>query len=161
PRTSESTSTAPSRPSRRSARSSASSGKRASPARGCAPLDRATAGQYSPFMASLARSLSKVAAAGLLALGAPSPPSAAPAEIRIGVVDANYAVSQTEDGIRATNTLRRMFEKKQKDVDAKKADLEKMRDDIERQTRVLSREAITRRMEDWQKRMVELQTVFA
>jgi outer membrane protein len=115
-------------------------------------------------MASTARSYLKVAACALLALAAATAPSTAAsdgrAEIRVGVVDATYAVQQTEDGIRASNTLRKLFEKRQKDVDAKKAELEKMYDDIERQQRILSREAFARRMEDFQKRTADFQSQF-
>src|SRR6188768_1010253 len=100
-------------------------------------------------MASFARSLSKALAVGLLALGTTAA-SDARAETRIGVVNVQYAVTQTEDGIRATNTFKKLFDKRQQDLDARQADLAKMREDIERQTRILSRESLTRRMEDWQ-----------
>src|SRR5262245_16537657 len=112
-------------------------------------------------MKSVFRSLSKTVAVGLLALGAASATSDARAEMRIGVVTVQYAVAQTEDGIRAANRLKKLFDKKQQDLDARQADLLKTREDIEKQTRILSREALTRRMEDWQKRLVELQTLFA
>jgi outer membrane protein len=111
-------------------------------------------------MASALRPLAKVGAVLFLALGAASATSDARADMRIGVVNVQYAVTQTEDGIRATNTFKRLFDKRQQDLDARQADLAKMRDDIERQTRILSRESLTRRMEDWQKRMVDLQTLF-
>jgi outer membrane protein len=112
-----------------------------------------------PALRSL-RHFSSVIAVGLLSLGAVTTASDARAETRIGVVNVQYAVTQTEDGIRATNTFKKVFDKRQQDLDARQADLAKMREDIEKQTRILSREALTRRMEDWQKRMVDLQTLF-
>ncbi len=111
-------------------------------------------------MALVSRPLWQALAASLLALGAASFASDARAEIRIGVVNVQYAVTQTEDGIRATNTFKKIFDKRQQDLDARQADLAKMREDIERQTRILSRDSLTRRMEDWQKRMVDLQTTY-
>jgi outer membrane protein len=67
---------------------------------------------------------------------------------------------QTEDGIRAQATLKKLFDKRQQELDAKQQELNHAREDIEKQSKVLSREALQKRMEDWQRRMVELQTVF-
>lgn len=111
-------------------------------------------------MVPVSRLFPQALAIGLLAVGAASTVSDARAETRIGVVNVQYAVTQTEDGIRATNTFKKLFDKRQQDLDARQADLAKMREDIERQTRILSRESLTRRMEDWQKRMVDLQTTY-
>lgn len=86
--------------------------------------------------------------------------SNASADTRIAVVDVQTAVMQTEDGIRAQATLKKLFDKSQRDLDAKQEELQHAREDIERQARVLSREALARRTEDWQRRMVELQTLF-
>lgn len=100
-----------------------------------------------------------VALAGLAA-AIVSSPGAAAAEERIAVVDVQGAVMQTEDGIRAQATLKKLFDRRQQQLDAKQTELQRARGDIERQARVLSREALQRRMETWQREMVELQTVF-
>jgi len=76
------------------------------------------------------------------------------------VCDVQHAVMATEDGIRAQATLKKLFDKRQQELDAKQTELGRAREDIEKQSRVLSREAMAKRMEDWQRRMVELQTVF-
>jgi len=86
--------------------------------------------------------------------------SNASAQSRIAVVDVQTAVMQTEDGIRAQQTMKKPFDTSQTDLDAKQEELQRAREDIERQARVLSREALARRTEDWQRRMVELQTVY-
>ena len=65
-----------------------------------------------------------------------------------------------EDGIRAQATLKKLFDKRQQELDGKQTELGRAREDIEKQSRVLSREALQKRMEDWQRRMIELQTVF-
>lgn len=116
-------------------------------------------------MASFSQSFAKITAGALLALGAVCVVGVAPAGadgggVRVGVVRFQYAREQTEDGIRAKNTLRKLFEKRQKDVDARKADLERMYDDIGRQQGVLSRETFGKRMEDFQKRTADFQTQF-
>jgi outer membrane protein len=102
----------------------------------------------------------RLLAALLPALLALAPAGEAAAQNRIAVVDLQHAVMQTEDGIRAQATLKKLFDKRQQDLDAKQNDLQRAREDIERQSRVLSREALQKRMEDWQRQMVELQTVF-
>lgn len=92
------------------------------------------------------------------ALAATAPASADSS--RIAVVDVQHAVLATEDGMRAQATLKKLFDKRQADLDAKQAELRRMQDDIEKQQRVLSREALQKRTEDWQRRMLQLQNDF-
>lgn len=99
-------------------------------------------------------------AAAAFALSASAAGGDAFAQTKIGVVDVQHAVMQTEDGIRAQATLKKLFDRSQQELDGKQNELQRAREDIERQSRVLSREALQKRMEDWQRRMVELQTVF-
>lgn len=99
-------------------------------------------------------------AAASLALAALAHSSNAHADHAFAVVDVQYAVMQTEDGIRAQATLKKLFDKRQQELDGKQTELKKAREDIEKQSLVISREALQKRMEDWQRRMIELQTVF-
>lgn len=105
-------------------------------------------------------SLSKPLAAAALALALTLAGGEAAAQTKIAVVDVQHAVMQTEDGIRAQATLKKLFDRRQQELDGKQTELQRAREDIEKQSRVLSREALQKRMEDWQRRMVELQTVF-
>jgi outer membrane protein len=82
------------------------------------------------------------------------------ADAKIGLVDVNRAVSQTEDGLRAAATLKKVFDNKQQELNKRQTDLQKQREDIEKQAKVVSKEALQKRMEDWQKQMMELQAVF-
>lgn len=107
-----------------------------------------------------ARRLPRLLISLLLLLLASTPAVDAAAQARIGVVDVQHAVMQTEDGIRAQATLKKLFDRRQQDLDAKQTEMQRAREDIEKQSRVLSREALQKRMEDWQRQMVELQTVF-
>jgi outer membrane protein len=82
------------------------------------------------------------------------------ADTKIALVDVNRAVMQTEDGLRAQATLKKVFDAKQQELNRRQSDLQKQREDIEKQAKVLSKESLQKRMEDWQKQMMELQAVF-
>jgi outer membrane protein len=86
-------------------------------------------------------------------------PAAASAD-GVAVVDLQGAVMQTEDGLRAQAQLKKLFDRSQKDLDAKQIQMQRTRQDIEKQARVLSREAIAKRMDAWQREMLSLQTTF-
>jgi outer membrane protein len=107
---------------------------------------------------ALRRILARAALLCCFLLGAGARTAAA--DSKIAVIDVQHAVMATEDGIRAQATLKKLFDKRQQDLDSKQTELAKARDDIEKQSHVVSREALQKRMEDWQKRMIELQTVF-
>lgn len=93
--------------------------------------------------------------AGILAGAAP-----AQAQSRIAVVDTQRAVMETEDGLRAQAALKKHFDQKQRELDGKQNQLQQEREDIEKQKGVLSKEALTTRVEKWQREMAQLQTVF-
>lgn len=99
-------------------------------------------------------------AVALAAMFAVAPLSASADGMKIAVVDTQRAVMETEDGLRAQATLKKLFDSRQRQLDKKQADLQKEREDIEKQRRVLSREALQKRMEKWQREMVQLQQVF-
>lgn len=106
-----------------------------------------------------ARSTASILSLGALSLGLAFT-GPAHAEGKVAVVDVQHGVMSTEDGIRAQAMLKKLFDKRQQELDGKQAELGRAREDIEKQSRVLSREALQKRMEDWQRRMIELQTVF-
>jgi len=95
-----------------------------------------------------------------LALGSLSKPAAAEASTKVGVIDTQRAIMETEDGLRMQATLKKIFDSRQRELDKKQVDLQKERDDIEKQRGVLSQEALTKRVEKWQRDMMQLQTVF-
>jgi outer membrane protein len=100
-------------------------------------------------------SLFVVAASAVLFAG-----GAAWAQARIAVVDTQRAIMETEDGLRAQATLKKLFDNRQRELDKKQEDLQKERDDIEKQKDVLSKAALAKRIDKWQREMVQLQTVF-
>ena len=95
-----------------------------------------------------------------LALGSLSTPASAESSTKVGVIDTQRAIMETEDGLRMQATLKKIFDSRQRELDKKQVDLQKERDDIEKQRGVLSQEALTKRVEKWQRDMMQLQTVF-
>ena len=79
---------------------------------------------------------------------------------RIAIIDTQRAIMETEDGLRAQATLKKLFDKSQRDLDKKQEDLQKERDDIDKQKDVLSKAALAKRIDKWQREMAQLQTVF-
>ena len=105
-------------------------------------------------MSVLPRVLSVVLA--LLAVALP----ASAQTMRVGVVDTQRAVMETEDGLRMQATLKKLFDSRQRELDKKQEDLQKEKDDLDKQRDVLSKVAFAKRADKWQREMVQLQTVF-
>src|SRR5678816_1033817 len=84
----------------------------------------------------------------------------APGAMKVAVVDVQRAVMQTEDGLRAQATLKKLFDSRQQELNRKQADLGKQKEDIDKQAKVMSKDALQKRMDEWQKAMMELQAVF-
>lgn len=82
------------------------------------------------------------------------------AQSKIAVVDTQRAIMETEDGLRAQATLKKVFDNKQRELDKKQEDLQKEREDIEKQRDVLSKAALAKRVDKWQREMMALQGVF-
>jgi len=87
-------------------------------------------------------------------------PAHAEGPSKIAVVDTQRAIMETEDGLRAQATLKKVFDNKQRELDKKQEELQKERDDIEKQRDVLSKAALAKRVDKWQREMMQLQTVF-
>jgi outer membrane protein len=86
---------------------------------------------------------------------------AAPAQtMKVAVVDVQRAVMQTEDGLRAQATLKKLFDNRQQELNKRQQELAKQKEEIDKQSKVLSQQALQRKVDDWQKQMVELQTTF-
>ena len=109
---------------------------------------------------SLSASLLKVLAPVTVSVGIFLASPAAHADQKIAVIDVQRVVTQTEDGLRAQATLKKLFESRQQELNKKQNDLQKQREDIEKQAKVMSKDALQKRMDDWQKQMVDLQQVF-
>src|SRR5688500_9696574 len=73
------------------------------------------------------------------------------AQVKIAVVDLQRALNETEDGRKAKTQLKRLFKRRQDTLDQKQSELKKMKDEIEQQKSVLSRDALQKRLEEYQK----------
>jgi outer membrane protein len=123
-------------------------------------LDRLPDRSYAPGMTTSPslRALGSLISA--LALTLASSVALAQTPTRIAVVDTQRAIMETEDGLRAQATLKKLFDSRQRELDKKQDDLQKERGDIDKQKDVLSKVALAKRIEKWQAEMVQLQTVF-
>jgi outer membrane protein len=84
----------------------------------------------------------------------------AAAEVKVAVVDVQRAVMQTEEGLRAQATLKKLFDNRQQELGKRQVELQKQKEDIDKQGKVLSQQALQKKVDDWQKQMVELQGTF-
>lgn len=84
----------------------------------------------------------------------------ASAEQKLAVVDVQRAVASTEDGLRAQATLKKLFDNRQQELNKKQTDLQRQREEIDKQAKVLPKDALEKRVNDWQKQMMELQAIF-
>jgi outer membrane protein len=80
--------------------------------------------------------------------------------MKVAVVDVQRAVMQTEDGLRAQATLKKLFDSRQQELNKKQIEMQKQKEEIDKQSKVLSQQALQKKVDDWQKQMVELQTTF-
>src|SRR5215831_495023 len=68
--------------------------------------------------------------------------SGAFAQMRVAVVDTQRAVAETEDGLRAQATLKKLFEKRQRELDQKQKDLQKEGEDLQKNRDKLSNDVM-------------------
>ncbi len=79
------------------------------------------------------------------------------AQVRLAVVDMQRALLETNEGRRAKNQLKKLFEARQESLNGRQEALKRMKEDIEKQRTVVSREALQKRMDEYQKAFVDLQ----
>jgi outer membrane protein len=91
-------------------------------------------------------------AASLLAVSATT--FAARAQ-KIGYVDVQRAIQETEEGKAARNRLKTEFENRRAQIDKKSQDLEKMQQEYDKQQAVLSDEAKKKKQEEFQKLLID------
>jgi outer membrane protein len=81
-------------------------------------------------------------------------------EVKIGVVDLQRAMNETEDGRRAKKRLKVLFDKRQKELDALQEDLKKMGEQLEQQKNVLAENVLRERYAQYQQKLAELQQLY-
>lgn len=82
------------------------------------------------------------------------------AQVKIGVVDLQRAINETEDGRQAKRRLTKLFEERQKKLDGAQNSLKSQKESIERQQDVLSEDALKKKVEKYQEDLMALQTEY-
>jgi outer membrane protein len=98
--------------------------------------------------------LAAVLFAGLLA-----PSAVHAAELKIGYVDLQKAVSEVDEGKAARAQLKHEFDEKQKKLDEKEAELKRLQGDFEKQAMVLSEQAKKEKGEALERKFGEAQAL--
>ncbi|MEM7435578.1 MAG: OmpH family outer membrane protein [Myxococcota bacterium] len=81
-------------------------------------------------------------------------------QLKIGVVDLQRAINETEDGRQAKRRLTKLFEERQKKLDGAQESLKSQKENIERQQGVLSEDALKKKVEKYQEDLMALQTEY-
>lgn len=81
-------------------------------------------------------------------------------EYKIGVVDLQKAIGETNEGQSAKKKLKAIFTQKQKELDDKQSDLKKLKDDFEKQKSILKPEAAQARARELEQKFVDLQQTY-
>lgn len=95
-----------------------------------------------------------------MALGALTPRLSAAQATKVAIVDLQRAINETEEGRKAKDRLKKLFESRQQGLDKKQQDLKKLKDELDQQKNVLSREALETKVESYQKQLVDLQQIY-
>ena len=82
------------------------------------------------------------------------------AQVKIGVVDLQRAINETEDGRQAKRRLKKLFDERQKSLDEKQESLKAQKESLERQQDVLSEDALRKKAEEFQTEVMELQNEY-
>ncbi len=89
--------------------------------------------------------------------------SPALAQSKFAVIDMRRAVLETEEGLRVQSTLKKLFDQRQAELDAKQRQLAKERDDLDKEALAgkTAKEQLAKKAEGLQKKLMELQSVLA
>ncbi len=87
-------------------------------------------------------------------------PDSVSAQAKVGVVDLQRAINETEQGRTAKAKLKKLFESRQQGLDKKQEELKKLKEEIEQQKNVLARDVLEKKVESYQKQLMELQQVY-
>lgn len=79
---------------------------------------------------------------------------------KVAVVDMQRALHETEDGRKAKNALKKLFEDRQKTLDKQQNDLKAMKESLDKQHDVLTPAVLQKKQEELQKAFTELQTTY-
>lgn len=104
--------------------------------------------QFTKFLALAALSVSSLVAT-----------SEARAQTKMAVIDMQKAINETNEGARANDTLKKLFDKRQVELNAKQDELLKEKGSLERRCRSLPPAQCQSSAEELQKKLVDLQNL--
>jgi len=84
----------------------------------------------------------------------------ASAQVKIGYVDLQRALTQVDEGKAAKAKLERQVKAKQKEFDKMQDDLKRVKDELEQQAAIMKDELKRQKVQDYQKRLMELQDFY-
>ncbi len=88
------------------------------------------------------------------------PEAAAAQATKIGVVDLQRAINETEDGRKSKDKLKKLFESRQTGLDKKQENLKKLKEEIEKQQSLWTPEVRQQKFESYQKQLADLQQIY-
>src|SRR6266404_3077232 len=99
-----------------------------------------------------------------LALGAlllaSSPIAAFAEEVKLGYVDLQRALNETEDGRKAKANLKKVFDQKQKELDEQQQELKKAIDDLDKKRTLLPADKVREKETELQGRMQKVEQTY-
>jgi outer membrane protein len=101
-----------------------------------------------------------VPALAALVLAITIPGAARAAELKIGYVNLQQAVSEVDEGKAARDTLKKEFDQKQKSLDDKQNELKRMKEDLEKQLVLMSDDAKREKAAEFERKVNEMQQTY-
>jgi outer membrane protein len=86
--------------------------------------------------------------------------SALAEEVKLGYVDLQRAISETEDGRKAKAQLKKEFDQKQKEIDEQQADVKSAIEDFEKKRSLLSADKVREKEAELQARLQKVQQTY-
>jgi outer membrane protein len=117
-----------------------------------------TAAAFSPLEVHMSLRNVFLSLASLAVLGIATP--AAAQTLKIGIVDVQRAVVTVKDGVTVKAKLERLLKDKQKDFDKMQEDVKRLKDELETQGAMMKEDLRRQKIQDYQKKMVELQEFY-
>jgi outer membrane protein len=102
------------------------------------------------------RTIARLAALALALAVAP----AARADLKVGFVDFQKAIKETDEGKAASATLKRESDERQKLLDARSNELKKLQEDLQKQAAVLAPDARAKKGAELEEKMMEARDFF-
>ena len=105
-------------------------------------------------------SMSRLSRFALFMVLALSASSAFAEEVKLGYVDMQRAISETEDGRKAKANLKKIFDQKQKELDEQQEELKKAIEDLDKKRTLLPADKVHEKEAELQGRMQKVQQTY-